>query len=80
MSVTKFEKNMCDQKNFNQKVSRPSWSTPGKSLRLPLAVRWLDQPPTLQLQSSSSHNIQLCAALCKKILVRKALDKAEFRL
>ena len=36
-------------------VWRLLWSTPEKSEQLPLAVRWPDQPPTLQPQSSSSH-------------------------
>ena len=29
----------------SEQAWRPSWSTPGKSEQLPLAVRWPDQPP-----------------------------------
>ena len=34
------------------KAWRPYWPTPGKSERLPLAVRWQYQPPNLQPEAS----------------------------
>ena len=37
---------------LTEQVWRPSWSTPGKSEQLPLALRWPDQPPTLQSQAA----------------------------
>ena len=40
-----------------------SWSTPGKSEQLPLAVRWLDQPPTLQLQAAQVNDALRWTAL-----------------
>ena len=46
-----------------EQARRPSWSTPGKSERLPLAVRWPDQPPTLQPQAARVIDAQSWTAL-----------------
>ena len=45
----------------------PSWSTPGKSEQLPLAVRWPEQPPTLQPKTARVNDAQSWTALFRAL-------------
>ena len=58
--------------NFNlvwaEQAWRPSWSTPGKSERLSLAVRWPDQPPVLQPQAVRVIDAQSWTALFRAFI------------
>ena len=56
-----------DPSNITKQARRPSWSTSGKSERLLLAVRWPEQPPTLQPQAAPVIDAQSWTPLFRAI-------------